>query len=334
MKANPNIDELLCGFVDGELPARQQTEVQRMVARDPEIGRRLRQLQNCKTLVSALPRAEAPGELLEQIKLAVERKTLLEEQAATGVHAAGVIYLLARRFVAAAAMIALLGVLGFVVYQIVAPVPGTDSQPLVARPDSPSRVEPIQPGSAPAVVADSGFSGRLEIRTATLAQADAVLKRAVGQNGLSALAVSDDAAGIRTYKLVSNRQGVSRLITSLESIWQSFDGVTLHIEEPGQFASPVTVTAVTPEQVTSIVARENTAASIETARDYAVTNAMAQRMPGREVLAIVDNDAAGVQDLVTIDDKVWITETQIETTLTPPQGEANVSLTIVLLHTR
>ena len=34
MKANPQIDELLCSFIDGELSLRQQTEVQRLVARD------------------------------------------------------------------------------------------------------------------------------------------------------------------------------------------------------------------------------------------------------------------------------------------------------------
>jgi anti-sigma factor RsiW len=66
MNANPNIDELLCSYLDGELPPRQQTEVQRLVARDPEVGRRLRQLQNCKTLISALPRAQAPAEMLDQ----------------------------------------------------------------------------------------------------------------------------------------------------------------------------------------------------------------------------------------------------------------------------
>ncbi len=333
MKANPNIDELLCSFVDGELPPRQQTEIQRLIARDSEVSRRLRQLQNCKTLISALPRAEAPGELLEQIKLAVERKTLLAEQPVSGVSTAGVIHLIARRLLAAAAMIALLGVLGFVVYQIVAPVPNTGVQP-VARIDAPLRVEPAQPGTVQAVVADSGLSGRLEIRTATVPQADAILKRAVEQNGLSALVASDDTAGIRTYKLVSSRQGVGRLIASLQGIWQSFDGVTLQIEGPGQLMTPVTVSAVTPEQAGSIVASNNTAASIETARNYAIMNAMAGRMPGRDVLAMVGTNAASVRDLVTIDDKVWITQTQPDTTLTPPQGEPNVSLTIVLLHTR
>jgi len=334
MKANPNIDELLSSFVDGELPLRQQTEVQRLAARDPEVGRRLRQLQNCKVLVSALPRAEAPDELLEQIKRSVERRTLLEEQPTSGVSSAGVINLMARRLMAAAAMIALLGVLGVVVYQIVAPVPGTGVRPRVARVERSLRVEPAQPGAAPVVVADSGLSGRLEIRTATVAQADAILKRAIEQSGLSALVASDDATGTRTYKLVSSRHGVSRLIASLQSVWQSFDGVTLHIEGPGEYATGVTVEAVTPEQAGSIVAKENTAASIETAKNYAVMNAMAQRTPGREVLAMISNGSAVAQDLASIDDKVLIAGPEAGTTLTPPKGQVNTNLTIILLHTR
>lgn len=334
MKANPSIDELLCSFVDGELSVRQQTEVQRMAARDPEVSRRLRQLQNCKTLVSALPRAEAPAEMLERIRLSVERKTLLDEQPATGASVAGVVHLMARRFLAAAAMIALLGVLGYVVYQIVAPVGGPGFQPPVAGTRKLLQTEAARPGVAPAVVADSGLSGRLEIRTATVAQADAVLKRAVEQNGLSALVTSDDAVGVRTYKLVSSRQGVSRLIASLQGVWQSFSGVTLQIEGPGQYASPVTVKGITPEQAANIVARENTAASIETAKNYAVLNAMSRGTPGRDVLNMISNDAAVAQELATIDDKVLIAGPEADTTLAPPQGAANTSLTIVLLHTR
>jgi hypothetical protein len=334
MKANPNIDELLCSLIDGELPPRQQTELQRLVARDPEVGRRLRQLQNCKALVGALPRAEAPAELLERIKLAAERKTLLEEQSATDVSAAGVIHLLARRFLAAAAMIVLLGVLGLVVYQILAPVPQTGGRPPVVVLDKPSQTPGPGPGAATMVVADSGFSGRLEIRTATLVQADAVLKRAVEQNGLSALVASDDSAGVRTYKLVSSRQGVGRLIASLQSIWQSFDGATLQIEGPGQFARPVTVENVTPEQAVSIVAQGSSVGSVETAMNYAVLNAMAQLTPGRDVLNVMGNDAAVALDLANIDDEVLIAGPEADTTLAPPQGPANASLTIVLLHTR
>ena len=88
MKANPNIDELLCSFIDGELPLRQQTEIQRLMAKDPEVARRLRQLQNTRALVGALPRAEAPAEMLDQIKFTLERRSLLDERpAAAGVAA-------------------------------------------------------------------------------------------------------------------------------------------------------------------------------------------------------------------------------------------------------
>jgi len=39
MKANRETDELLCSFIDGELPLRQQTEVQRLVARGKALTR-------------------------------------------------------------------------------------------------------------------------------------------------------------------------------------------------------------------------------------------------------------------------------------------------------
>ena len=39
------IDELLSGFIDDELPARQRTEAERLIAHDPKIEQRLVQLQ-------------------------------------------------------------------------------------------------------------------------------------------------------------------------------------------------------------------------------------------------------------------------------------------------
>ena len=47
MSKSQNIDELLNGFIDGELTARQQTEVQRLITHNPEVEQRLRQLQKC-----------------------------------------------------------------------------------------------------------------------------------------------------------------------------------------------------------------------------------------------------------------------------------------------
>jgi len=177
MKPNPNLDELLSSFMDGELSPRQRTEVQRMAAHDPSVGRRLRQLQNCRTLLSSLPPAEAPGDLLEQIRQSLERKTLLQEQPVSARRSAGVIHLVFRKLVAAAAMISLLAVLGAVVYQVVAPVPGSGLPPAVAVKPNPPLSAPVDMGgAAPAVVvADAGFSGRLELETAAFVSTDAIV---------------------------------------------------------------------------------------------------------------------------------------------------------------
>jgi hypothetical protein len=331
MKANPNIDELLNSFLDGELPVRQQTEVQRLVARDPEVSQRLRQLQNCKTLISALPRAQAPAEMIEQIRLRVERKTLLEEPSASGVRSAGARRLMARRLLAAAAMIALVGLLAAVVYQIVAPIPGGSMSRPVADLGGPSGVGGVP--AATLAVADAGLAGRLEIRTATVAQADAILKRAFEESGSSGLVRSESVADAHSYRLVGSRQAVNRLVASLGDAWRSFDAVTLSVEGPGHAASPVTVETLTPAQVIDIVAQGTTQASLEVARSYAAANAMTANMPGREVLASLGHGSDA--DLTPALPNVWLTRRETAaTTPATPQGEPNVTLTIVLLRTR
>ena len=69
-----NIDELLNGFLDGELDDRHQTEVQRLLKHDKQIAERLKSLRNCKRIVSSLPYAEAPDGMLENIKASLEEK--------------------------------------------------------------------------------------------------------------------------------------------------------------------------------------------------------------------------------------------------------------------
>jgi hypothetical protein len=329
MKANPNIDELLCSFLDGELPPRQQTEVQRLVAREPEVGRRLRQLQSCRTLIGALPRAQAPAEMLDRIKVSLERKTLLEEPALSSGSRAGARRLMARKLLAAAAMIALLGVLGAVIYQVVAPVPGSGVQPLVAS--SPQAARPIAPATT---VADSGLSGRLEIRTASLLQTDSLVARAIKESGLSVSIEASAAGDTMVYRLVSTRDNVSRLLADLSRGWQHLGAATLRVESPDRDGAPVTIEAVTPEQAVSVVARTSTQESLVTARHYAVLNGMAAAMPGQEVLAMVSDDAALTRDMVAIDDMARLAGPAKDITLTPSQGETNVSFTIILLPTR
>ena len=321
MKANPNIDELLCSFIDGELPLRQQTEVRRLAARDPEVGRRLRQLKNCKTLVSAMPRAEAPGEMLEQIRVSLERRTLLAESPAPRRVSAGTWHLMLRKSVAAAAMIALLAVLGVVVYNILAPVPQTEG--LIATLPGDGQAGPVTP-DAKVVVADAGFAGRLDLRTGAFAQADAFLRAAVERHGMAGSVESDADGSTRIYRLAGSRESVRALAAALGEIWEKFDATTLHVESLRQYAEAVTIPAVTPEQAVTVIAQNNTEASLETARNYGVRNRIAREMPGSEILRLVNDGVPLVGIGIPRMTK------PPETKLAPLEGDAPASLTIIL----
>ncbi len=332
MKANPNLDELLCSFMDGELSPRQRTEVQRMAARDQQVGRRLRQLQNCRTLFTALPQVEAPSDMMEQIKLSLERRTLLQEQPVAPRRSAGTLHLVFRKLVAAAAMFALLGVLGVVVYQIAAPVAGPESPPFAT---DTGRLQPIGPdwtAVPPTVVADAGFSGRLELRTASFASMDAFIRRAIENVALSDSTESGAAGDRRRYHIVGTRENINRLVASLSSAWQSAGAATLYVDRPGDAPGPVAVEAVTPDQTVSIIARNSTEASVEAAEAFAVMNDLARQTPGDEILAMIGEDTGSMLAFAGIPKpRMTKPDDPTNTTLASPQGKPNASLTIVLL---
>jgi hypothetical protein len=335
MKSNPNLDELLSSFIDGELSPRQRTEVQRMAAHDPAVSRRLRQLQNCRTLFCSLPPAEAPGDLLEQIKQSLERKTLLQEQPVLARRSTGVIHLVFRKFVAAAAMISLLAVLGAVVYQVVAPVANPVAPHGVAMNPDPVEALPADTGGRmpPMVVADAGFSGRLELQTAAFNSTDAFVKRTLDTSGLANLAEPEIMGNRSVYRVVSTRENISRLVASLGSVWDEMDTVSLCVDGP-EGAVAVSVEAVSADQVATVVARNSTEASIEMAQVYSAMNHMARSMPGGELPSMISEDVGSLWAMHAAPmPKLTGPEKPIQATSAPAQGVAQASLTIVLLRT-
>ena len=178
MKENPDIDELLNSFIDGELTDGQRMEVERLIAGDESIARRLRELQKCQVLMGSLPRAEAPAKVLEGLRASLSGGTLVSERPATLGERANTRPLLIRRVLAAAAVIGLAVVLTAVINVIVAPEPG-------------SEVTERGPGLAAA----PGFSARLELKTGSLVAVDAFIKRAIENNGLSVSTAPERSQG-------------------------------------------------------------------------------------------------------------------------------------------
>ena len=263
MKEEPNIDELLNGFIDGELDQRHQTEVQRLIAHDAQIAERLRELQKCKVLVSSLPCVEAPAEMAGQIKASLETSALLGRQPEPFDAREGARHLLVRRVLAAAAMIGLVAVLAAVVYTIVAPESVTDRPIAIEGWQQPRRevgVEKPAPGIAataeksiaqisPAV---TGFNGRLELKTSDLVAVNAFINRAIEDNDLLGK-VSPEAEGDKSvYTLSCSRSALSLLLADLENVWARFDSATLFVEtdRPG---GQVVVDNVSAEQIVDLI---------------------------------------------------------------------------------
>jgi len=332
MKINPKIDELLNSFIDGELSPRQQTEVQRLISHDPQIGQRLRQLQKCKMLVSSLPFVQAPPGMLENIKTALEREALPIGPAAgrsPSEQRAGQRHLFVRKVLAVAAMVGLVAVLAIVIYSIVAPRL-TPEPHIVATRNLPTVVEPVKP-ALPAMTAK--FNGRLELKTSAFIEVDASINRAIADNDLLdciSLAREPDAS---EYVLACSRKGLSLLLADLESIWARLDSATLLVQTK-EFGRPVVVNAVAPQQILEIAGQNSLERSIEVAKDFAALNNMAELLPGKEVLTAINDRTS---DLITgprIPKPVltgWpkmIKESTTQTTFAP--AKVNLAITVIV----
>jgi hypothetical protein len=221
MKENPNIDELLNSFIDGELTEKNQTEVQCLISSDARIAQRHRELQKCKMLVNSLPSAEAPAQMLEQIKASLEEKELVAQRQSVLGRREGARHLLARRVLAAAAMIGLVAVLTTVIYTIV----------------TPEKTAPLP-----------GFRARLELKTSDMVAVDAVINKAIEDKGILRLGGRDKGV----YALSCSREAMNLLLGDLNSVWPSFDSATLFVETktPG---GQVVVENVNAEQIGNLM---------------------------------------------------------------------------------
>ena len=325
MKDNPNIDELLNGFIDGELSARQVTEVQRLLSHDMEVIERLRELQKCKMLVSSLPSVEAPSGLLDQVRISLERRTLLGHEQEYFESQQGAKHLLFRRVVSAAAMIALVAVLGIVIYSILAPEPFTEKPIAVEDSSQPAVVEVQQQTPAPAIIT-AGLNGRLELKTTDPVAVDAFINRVIRDNGLSGRIAVINHAEKGSYDLRCSRQDISSLLADLKSVWPKIESATLFIETE-QPDTLVVVNRVDTEQIAQIFGQDSLEKSIEVAKDFAVLNNMTDFVPGKEVYAAIDGNKT---DLITIPKPV-LTSGEKETKKPSAPDEEKASLTIVIV---
>ena len=281
MKDNPDIDELLNAYIDGELGQRQITEVHRLIAHDQDLTKRMLELKNCKTLIESMPREQAPADMAEEIRAVLERKTLLSQQSKHSEYQQGQKHLLLRNVLTVAAMIGLVAALLVVVYTIMAPQEG--SEKLFVAQENTDMVN-VAKG-----LDKYGFDGRVELKTTEPIMVTAFLKLAIENKGLGEKANLTEQHGTRVYSLQCSRKAAKSLLTEMNNIWEKFDSATLFVKAGGQ--QQIVVQAVTAEQISEIVSQEAKDSQIETARHFASLNDSGLgAMEKRSLLAINDGE--------------------------------------------
>ena len=231
-RKNPDIEELLNSFIDGELTEKEHAEVQRLISDDEQVARRLRELRNSKMLVSSLPYAEAPAQILDGIKASLERGALSGEMAwtqKTSDTRVGVRHLMVRKVLTAAAMIGLVAILSGVIYTIVAP-------------------ESDHGAAVPTVV----FDGRLEIKTEASRTVNAFIDKTIEDNGLSDYVSLKSLGDRKVYSITCSRQDLNLLLSDLAGIWEKFDSSTLFVKARPPVKEAV-VNNISAEQIANLV---------------------------------------------------------------------------------
>ena len=290
MKENPNmntysgeerIDELLNGYIDDELGARQRTEVERLIANDSQIKRRLRQLEKCRALLGSMPCAEAPTQVLQGLQASLASTARLHDQSSYD-QRVGRIHLLARKALSAAAMLALAALLGAVIYTILAPETVPDTRDLAKTDQS---VSPVLPTLA--------FSGKLELKTDYPAEVGAIIGATIKENGLS-----DSVGGIREsnkriHYLRCDREDLKSVLASLDNIWPRLNSAKMLLDTE-VFGDEVAVEAVTTKQIAEIIDQDSNEKRVELANDFHLLNMVEENMPGKTIIVAIEGEPVNV----------------------------------------
>jgi len=288
------IDELLNSFVDGELTPREQTEVERLILHDAKIAARLGALKACKLLVGSVPVARAPAGMAERIMTRIRMGTETAEGQEIVEIRKGGRHLMARRLLAAAAMIALVAVLAGVIYTIVASQPGADRSTVSETwQKSTGKAVKLQQiaGSAGSTMKVEPFEGQLVLVTRDLVAVDAFINKAIETNGLQ-YSVTKDPIGGNMYSVQCAVSGLNTLLGEIETVWTRLDTATLLVFD-GK-AEYVTIEDVGAGQVGRIVNERSIKERIRLAKDFSVLNNIDRMLPGKEILAITTERNIGL----------------------------------------
>ncbi|MHC4834402.1 MAG: hypothetical protein ACYTCN_00365 [Planctomycetota bacterium] len=264
------IEELLSDLVDEQAGDRQKTEFKRLVAHDPGLIDQLAAMQRQRDILNALPVESAPDSLADDITAMLERKLILGDTPAQKKTIAGTSHLFLRRVLTTAAMLLLpLGLLFFVVFEIMRPPsvgPGvyvpTGEKLAQSRLESPAPLSAEHQSKLP-------FDGVLAFRTERLMAVSNFIEEQIFDQGL--LSFPNRTADTTSYQLTASPVQVQELVTAIEKVWPHCQGVSLSVSDETA-GDTITIPLVQAKQVAALAAEDSTPMLCRLAEQYATAN--------------------------------------------------------------
>lgn len=275
MKEYPNIDELLSSYVDGELSARQHTEIRQLAEKNEQVKARMQSLQNLKSLIGALPRPEAPAEISDQVRSLLERRTLFGETSSPAQRP--IYHLVFQRIRSAAAVAALIAVFFALIYSILSPPRSGSSSDPGERVAGSQSLPGVQSGQL------VGLTGRLEMDCAALSAVDSALHRTIQRNGIVDY-TRQSFPDRRIYQVKCNELAFQNLVLDMQDLWPRFTDARLYLHTNG-FGQCVEVESISSSQLLTIATQKSAGESLEIAKRMRVRKGMQEMTLAQQVLA-------------------------------------------------
>ncbi len=264
------IEELLNDLVDDRATDRQEIEFKRLAKHDPAVVDQLEAMRRQKELLNALPIESAPASLAEEVNSALERKLILGDVAESEQTLAGASHLLLRRILTTAAMLLLpLGLLSFVVYEIlkpasVGPAVYVSTDETLAQEDQDNLA-----AATPAPDRELPFDGILTFTTNRQTAVGNYVAKMISDQGLNSFpSRTEDTA---TFQITAPPKKIEALMNSLKNIWPHCQDITLNIADSSG-GDAIEIPYVQTEQITVLAAEDNRKVLNHLADQYARAN--------------------------------------------------------------
>ena len=317
------IEELLSGYIDGELAEQERVEIERLILHDESVAEKFRLMEKQKKLLGSLPVASAPDGLLDDITAALERRFILDESIHAPHSAAGYRGLFVRRTLTAAAMLVVVGLLGYVVLNIIMPSAGPRRETAVN--DTIELLPVIEPARvvtgesfAPEPV-EVVFAADLLLTTPNLISVDNFIEKAIYSSGLFDDTIPGRQSGECVYRITADASKIAVLLSELASVRDKFEKRTFTITgaapEKGFVADGLSFS-----QIAQILDSKTEGSRIQIARDFTRFNSLMKDKTDSE---LAFEPTVPIKPVLTAGEK---RPSNIEN----PQPSETVSLTITI----